>query len=314
MAREQWLVDGPKIIDIEALRAIRGRLIDGSVTIVADDEQPPRIEVAEVRGRQLKIALVGDVLVLDHPQVLTGDPRATARELVGRPVAHITLRVPARVGVSLQTIGAEVLVAGVRSAVTAATLSGDVILDGARGAATLTTTTGELSVRAHEGAVTVRSVSGDAILAGRFDVASVSTISGEAILAVESCHPDRITITTVSGDATVCLPEDARPRYVLRQLSGHTVLNGTTLEPRLARELPATNTAPEDQIDVRVRTVSGEIRLLRRPSGGDAGSPSARPLEANENARRAAETVSVTHDLRPESASESMTATGAMPL
>ena len=69
MAQEKWLVDGPKVIDIEIVRKLKVGLISGQVDIVAHDEPGARVEVHSVSGRDLKISVDGDSLEIDHPQL-----------------------------------------------------------------------------------------------------------------------------------------------------------------------------------------------------------------------------------------------------
>ena len=48
MAQEKWLVDGPKVIDIDGINKLKVGLIGGQVNIVGHDEPGVRIEVNSV--------------------------------------------------------------------------------------------------------------------------------------------------------------------------------------------------------------------------------------------------------------------------
>ena len=62
MAQEKWLVDGPKVIDVDGINKLKVGLIGGQVNIVGHDEPGVRIEVNSVQGRELKITVDGDTL------------------------------------------------------------------------------------------------------------------------------------------------------------------------------------------------------------------------------------------------------------
>ena len=67
MAIEQWLIDSPKTIDLELVRHVRVSLMAGSLDVIAHDEPGCRVEVSAVEGRDLKVAIEGDTLLIDHP-------------------------------------------------------------------------------------------------------------------------------------------------------------------------------------------------------------------------------------------------------
>jgi hypothetical protein len=45
MAQEKWLVDGPKVIDLENIDRLKVSLVGGHVDIVGHDEPGVRVEV-----------------------------------------------------------------------------------------------------------------------------------------------------------------------------------------------------------------------------------------------------------------------------
>ncbi|MGY6498706.1 MAG: DUF4097 family beta strand repeat-containing protein, partial [Microcella sp.] len=66
MAQETWIISDPTTIDLELVRSVKLGLIGGQVDIVAHDEPGARVEVHSVSGRDLRVALEGDRLVIDH--------------------------------------------------------------------------------------------------------------------------------------------------------------------------------------------------------------------------------------------------------
>lgn len=264
MAREQWLVSGPKTIDIQTVREVRANLARGAVSLIADEGPGARVEVASVNGRELKVAIEGDALVIDHPQLTVHDLAESARALVDGPEAVVSIRVPASAPVKVRTVEAEILVSGVRAAVAAASVNGDIFLDGVHGHARVTTSRGEIAVRGHEGAVTARTISGDMVLAGAIDVADVLSTTGQTILDIERVLPDSVIFQSVTGAITIRLPQDATPSYLINAVRGRIELDGQRVRTSLGT--PWRSPAPEhtaELTDIRLTTVAGRIAIVR---------------------------------------------------
>jgi hypothetical protein len=69
MAQEKWLINGPKVIDLDLVRTLKVSLVGGQIDIVAHDEPGARVEVHSVSGKDLKVSIDGDTLEIDHPQL-----------------------------------------------------------------------------------------------------------------------------------------------------------------------------------------------------------------------------------------------------
>ena len=113
MAQEKWLVDGPKTIDVENVRKLKVSLISGQVDIVGHDEPGVRVEVHSVSGRDLKVAVEGDTLEVDHPQLSWDNWLDVFKSFRGNARADVSIMVPRDVGLKFGVVNAEALVSGI---------------------------------------------------------------------------------------------------------------------------------------------------------------------------------------------------------
>ncbi|CAG7844351.1 hypothetical protein USB125703_00581 [Pseudoclavibacter triregionum] len=265
MAIEQWLVTEPKTIDLATVRAVRANLLGGSLNLIASEGPGARVEVTSVTGRDLKVAIDGDTLVIDHPQLTTADLKGSARTLwEGTSAADISVSVPASAPIKVRASSAEVLVSGASAAVTVTTVNGDQFLDGVTGPARLTATGGEISVRGHRGAITARTVSGDLVLEGAIDNAELLTVSGEAIVDVSGTLPDHVSLQSATGSLTLRLPEDATPEYQLNTVLATADLDDVRIPAQHGRTWRSPKTSYAKELtSVRVSTFSGRISVVR---------------------------------------------------
>jgi hypothetical protein len=136
----------------------------------------------------------------------------------------------------------------------ASTASGDVRLTGATGDVSITTASGDCAVGAVGGRLSASTASGDVRADLVRGAVQVGTASGD--VRVARCDGDDVAIKTVSGDVTVGLPTGIRVEADINTLSGRTRLP----EPPGADAEPA---APRRPVRLRVRSVSGDIRIER---------------------------------------------------
>src|SRR4051795_8061996 len=166
MSDEEWLVEGPKTIDVEGVDRIKVGLIGGQVDVVAHDEPGARVEVHSVSGRPLRIAVKDGRLEIDHPQLRWDDWLASMRAFNSSARADVSVLVPRDVAVKLGVVSASALVSGVRGAAVLSTVSGELVADALVGDLQLNAVSGEMSVRDHDGAVAAHTVSGGVTASG----------------------------------------------------------------------------------------------------------------------------------------------------
>ena len=276
MAQETWIVTEPTIIDLELVRRLKVGLIGGQIDIVAHDEPGARVEVHAVSGRDLKIALEGDTLVVDHPQVRWETFFDNFRLFGLKARAEVSILVPRSVAVTFSAVSAESLISGVHADVTVNTVGGDVVLDGIVGDVSVHAVNGEVSVRGLRGDMTVQTVSGDVTASGeirRF------TCDGVSAAVVTDLHgsPDQVRNSTVSGDLTVRLDAGVSTQYSISTLSGRLQLDDARISGVKGQYTGRYGELAGSFTEVRANSVSGDVSVVhtaRGASGTASGADS----------------------------------------
>lgn len=261
MADEEWQVDGPRTIDLDGIRRLKVGLIAGQVDVVAHDEPTARVEVHSVSGRPLRIAVQGDDLVIDHPQIRWDDWLASMRSFTGSARADVSVLVPREVAVKLGVVSASALISGIRGDATLSTVSGDVVVDSVEGDLQLSGVSGDLAVREHHGAVASHSVSGGVTVSGRVTDFSAEGVSGSVFLEIAGA-PRAVVVSTVSGSVTARLDADIRIEYAITTASGRLQLDDRS-EGHVRGRWTGVG-GPEDgaRVPFRVNSVSGNISVV----------------------------------------------------
>lgn len=311
MALEQWLVDGQKTIDIERIRRVKANLIGGSIAVLAHDDPQARVEVTRTSVRNLKIAVDGDTLVIDHPQLAWNDVQTSAKTLWNRPEADVSILVPANVDVDIKAASAEVLVVGIDGDVRVSTAAGEQFVDGTKGELHLQTVDAEVSVRGHAGAVTTRTVSGDVTVAGEIASFSGNTVSGATVLDITAGLPDRIQNRSVTGTATIRIPSSVTPDYHVSTLTADATLEGESEQPKRGSSYRSPESTYANRLTrVNLDTIAGRITVVRSANELESGGQSANAgLVPDDFDRRiddrvgaASDTLGVTPDAAPHDA------------
>jgi len=261
MAEEKWLLDGPKTIDVENIRRLKVGLIRGQVDIIGHDEPGARVEVHSVSGRDLKVAVVGDTLEIDHPQLRWDNWIEAFKSFRGSASADVSIVVPRDVALKLGVVSASGLISGLREDASISTVSGDLTIDGLRGDLQLNSVSGELSVRNHQGRVTAHTVSGDITVAGEVDAFNCDGVSGEVMLDLAGT-PDEVRINTVGGRVTARLEADAATSYTIATVSGRLQLDATRITALRGRWTGKFGELDKHWVDFRVNTVSGDVSVV----------------------------------------------------
>jgi DUF4097 and DUF4098 domain-containing protein YvlB len=155
--------------------------------------------------------------------------------------------------VSLERVGGELY---------AKTASGDLSAEHVEGAAELHTVSGDVDIRTALGGVKVQSVSGDVELGEVTGSLSVTSVSGDQ--RVRAAGPGDLAFKAVSGDVEVAVRSGLRVRLDVNSVSG-------TINSELAvSDSPSRSDGPE--ADLRVRTVSGDVKIGRAQPSSDSAS------------------------------------------
>ncbi|RQP12846.1 MAG: hypothetical protein EAS51_01610 [Microbacteriaceae bacterium] len=261
MAQEKWLVDGPKVIDIENVRRLKVGLAGGHVDIVGHDEPTVRVEVVSVKGRDLLIKIDGDRLEIDHPQ-LRWDNWIEAFKNFGSSVrAEVSVLVPRDIALTLGVVSADALVTGLTSDAQLNTVSGDVVADGLAGKLTANAVSGEVTVRDHDGAVGINTVSGDVIASGAITRFHADGVSSEIMLDASGV-PDAVHVNTVSGAVTARFEPDAPASYTVQTVAGKLLLDAQSISIVRGRYTARHGELDGKWTDVRINTVGGDVNIL----------------------------------------------------
>ena len=261
MAQQAWIVTEPIVIDFELIRGLKVGLIGGQIDIVGHDEPGARVEVHSVAGRDLKVALEGDTLVIDHPQLRWDTIFDNFRLFSGKARAEVSILVPRNIALNFNVVSAEGLISGLHSGASVNTVSGDVVLDRIVGDVSVHAVTAEVSVRAHEGKLTVQTVSGDVTASGAITRFTCDGVSADVIADLHG-SPDRVRNSTVSGDVTVRLDAGVAATYSITTLTGLLQLDDAQISGVKGKYTGRYGQLAGSFTEVRADSVSGDVSIV----------------------------------------------------
>jgi DUF4097 and DUF4098 domain-containing protein YvlB len=154
--------------------------------------------------------------------------------------SHLQLQVPHGASIELESISADMIVAGLNnnsiilssvsgdvdvSAQTghleAESVSGDVSFVGTAARLTIETVSGEIDVQGAKGEIRVTTVSGDLVLqGGAVSLGRFETVSGNLELNLAVSDGGRLSADSMSGDVTLILPADQEAEFSAESYSG----------------------------------------------------------------------------------------------
>jgi DUF4097 and DUF4098 domain-containing protein YvlB len=153
----------------------------------------------------------------------------------------------------IQTGSGDVRVDSVGGSLRVKAGSGDVELGQVHGDASVSTGSGDVEIAYTAGTLEVKSGSGDVTLRDGHEDVSLTTASGD--LSVRTLHRGRLRANNVSGDIEIGIPAGVPVWTDVTTLTGDisSTLDGAG-EPQEG----------QDYIELRARTVSGDIQLEQR--------------------------------------------------
>ena len=261
MAQEKWLIDGPKVIDLENISRLKVGLVGGSVDIIAHDEPGVRVDVHSVSGRDLLVQLDGDRLEIDHPQLRWDNWVDAFKNFSGNIKAEVSILVPRTVALTLGVVSAEALVSGLEAGAQLNTVSGDITTDGLSGKLNVNSVSGEITLRDHAGPIGINTVSGDVIASGAISKFDADGVSSEILLDASGV-PDAVRINTVSGAVTARFEPTTPASYTVQTVSGKMQLDAQSITIVKGRFTGKSGDLSGRWTDVRVNTVGGDISIL----------------------------------------------------
>ncbi len=274
MATESWVVIGPQTIEVPDVRTLRVQVNGGRVDVVAHDDPAAtaaRLEVHRVDGVPLEVTYADGALWAGVRSVTGLDgllDRLRGPHQRDRVEVHLT--VPRSVAVSLTSVNADLLVAGVDQDATVSTVGGAVVVDGTHGALSVKSVSSDVVVRDHAGDLSVGTVSGAATASGALSRVSVTTVSGEVTLDCLAAS-SAVHVRTVSGDVAVRLPAGHGVGIEARSVSGRVVVDGVEHGDRRPGRTSVDLRDDRATCFVTSQTVSGHLTVLH-------GAPLAEPV------------------------------------
>ncbi|CAN5324602.1 hypothetical protein BH10ACT7_BH10ACT7_29360 [soil metagenome] len=265
MAQEKWLIDGPKVIDVDNVRKLKVGLIAGQVNIIGHDETGVHIEVDRVTGRDLKVTLDGDTLEIDHAQLRWDNFIEVFRSFSGSAKVDISIKVPRDVALKFGVVSASALISGLTEDASISTVSGDVVVDNIYGDLQLNGVSGEISVRGHYGAINAHTISGDITAAGEIMKFTGDTVSGDVFLDIAGL-PDEVRVNTVSGSITTRLAAGVPAQYKINTVSGRIQLDESEIRGVRGGFTGRYGELDQRWLEFRANTVSGSISVLHAVS------------------------------------------------
>src|SRR5436190_4834499 len=259
-----------------------GPTLEGRVEIelIAHDEESQTLVDAA------RVELRGDRLLVDVPSKSRG---FTISFFLGRQGITCNVRCPASSTLEARTKSADVTARGplrdaavstasgsvelrlVERNLTVKTASGDVSADHVGASATVQTASGDVRIGFVGSTVNVDAVSGDVRIGESLGDSRVVTVSGDQDHGAVSTG--NVTAQSVSGDVEIAVRRGTRVYLDCNTLSGDT-----SSELDMTGE-PVT-TGP--QIEIRAKTVSGDIRITRAPAAPGTASPGQGPADSTQ--------------------------------
>ncbi|MFM9878384.1 MAG: DUF4097 family beta strand repeat-containing protein [Rhodoglobus sp.] len=261
MAQEKWLVDGPKVIDIDGISKLKVGLIGGQVNIVGHDEPGVRVEVNSVQGRELKITVDGDTLGIDHVQLSWDNFIDVFKSFRGSARVDVSIQVPRDIVLTFGIVSASALITGISADASISTVNGDVVVDSVTGDIQLNAVSGELSVLGHSGSIFAHTISGDITAAGEITKITGDTVSGDVYLDITGT-PDQVRVNTVSGAVTTRLANDVAAKYSINTVSGRLQFDESEIRGVRGAYNSRYGTLDKSWLDFKANTVTGNVSVL----------------------------------------------------
>lgn len=273
--QKSFEVQGPVEIDV--------RLASGDIEV--DPTAEGRVEVELVAHDEESQRLVDDARIELNPQghrptVVVDVPqkKGFSFTLFGRSGVECRIRCPHDSGLSVRTKSADVEARGTLGALNISTASGDIEVERVSGGVNvksassdfsarevgptnIQTASGDIDITVARGPLNITSVSGDISIGEAYDNVNANSVSGDqdhaaVMTGVVAAH-------SVSGDITIGVRRGTTAFLECTTVSGDTSsdLSMTGEGP------PAGGNAPF--VEIRAKTVSGDIRITRAPAPTD---------------------------------------------
>jgi len=254
----------------------------GDVSIRTWDEPRVEVEVSPGRGDEGSQQAAAETRVeattrAGRQEIVVRAPKREGRfGFLGRsPELDVTIRCPEGAGLELTTHSADLDVRGRLGDVAVRSASGDAAL-GDTASLSVTTASGDVSAGAVGGSLTVKSASGDVSVRSVAGEASIGTVSGDVRVGETA---GAATVNAVSGDVELdAAGKGARVNSVSGDVRIASVpglalwIDVQSVSGTITSDLDVGDTpdGESESAELRIRTVSGDVRLTRASVAGTA--------------------------------------------
>ena len=263
-----WVIERPDRLTIDGeVKSLDVSLISGRLNVVATDG-PPRVEVAAIGRRHLRVQLESGVLRVHYerpgkwPGLLS-----FIGKFVGWNRADVSLAVPYGAGGDLSVVSGSVVASGLAGGARVDVTSGRITLLGLDGRTAAKVISGSIEALHVDGDLSLETVSGEITLAdSAASRVRARTISGSITCDLDNPAGSEIRLDTTSGEITVRVREDSDLDVQLHAVSGRVASAFGELPTTAGNSLRGTLGAGTGRL--YANAVSGTSSLLRRPAEG----------------------------------------------
>lgn len=279
-----WLIDQPQRLQLEGdVTHVEVWFVRGRLHIVGTDG-PPRVEISNVGRRGLTVRHEGGVLSVRHDLArgkwtFWSEPFWSFLKGRRNFTADVSVAVPRKAAASLGLFTGSVVASGLRGGTTVEVASGSITLLGLDGPVRAKTTSGSIEALGVGGGsdLIAETISGEITVAdSSAQRVFARTVSGAITCDLDNPRASDIRLDTTSGEITVRVPEDADLDVNLHVTSGRI----TSAFPQVRHGGPPGMRSAQGQLGagsgaLYAHAISGNVNLLARPVGDDAGEDGA---------------------------------------
>jgi putative adhesin len=267
-------VQGPVELDV--------RLTSGDIEI--DPTADGRVEIELIAHDEESQRLVDDARIElnphgHRPTVLVDVPqkKGFSISIFGRSGIECRVRCPHDSGVSVRTKSADISTRGTIGGLNVQTASGDLDVNRVSGGVNVKSASSDFSAREVGGGVNIQTASGDIDLSIARGPVNVTSVSGD--ISIGEAY-DNVNANSVSGDqdhgavmqGVVAAHSVSGDVTIAVRRGSKAFLDCTTVSGDTTSELELTSDAPAGDgplVEIRAKTVSGDIRITRAPAPAD---------------------------------------------
>jgi hypothetical protein len=253
--------------DIEVDPSAEGRV---EIELIAHDEESQRL----VDNARIELSPHGHrpTILVDVPQ-----KKGFSISIFGRSGIECRIRCPHDSGLSVRTKSADISTRGTIGGLNVQTASGDLDVNRVSGGVNVKSASSDFSAREVGGGVNIQTASGDIDLSIARGPINVTSVSGD--ISIGEAY-DNVNANSVSGDqdhgavmqGVVAAHSVSGDVTIAVRRGSKAFLDCTTVSGDTTSELELTSDAPAGDgplVEIRAKTVSGDIRITRAPAPAD---------------------------------------------